>query len=200
MLARTDGGEWRFSSESVDVVARRIVVATGASLSILAGVAPELARLVRPVKGQSARLDQSNMPVLDHVLRTPEMYMAPKSDGTIVLGASSEDRGFDSSITLGPIFEIFRAAWECLPAVYELPVIETAVGFRPASIDHAPLIGATGYEGLYLAAGYYRHGILFAPLAAELLARAILEDTYDERLEPFSPARFRHAEAERLDG
>lgn len=197
VLERKEGKEWLVRTDSVQVTTPRVVVATGASLSILSGVAPELPRLLRPVKGQIVRLDQSGMHVLDHVVRTPEMYMAPKSDGTLVLGASSEDRGFDSTTTLGPLFELFRAAWECLPAVYELPLIETAVGFRPASIDHAPLLGATRYDGLYLATGYYRHGILFAPLAAKLLAQKILEDIDDERIEHFSPNRFTNAETER---
>lgn len=196
-LERHGEREWRVRADTADIVARSVVLATGASLSILSGVAPELVRLVRPVKGQIVRLDQSGMWVLDHVLRTPEMYMAPKSDGTLVLGASSEDRGFDTSITLGPLFELFRAAWECLPAVYELPVIETSVGFRPASIDHAPLLGETEHKGLYLATGYYRHGILFAPLAAELLAQNILEDRNDERITRFSPNRFGNVETER---
>lgn len=199
VVERQDSKDWRVSAGTAQVTAPVIVAAAGSSLSLLENVAPELLRLVRPVKGQIVRLDQSAMPVLEHVVRTPEMYMAPKSDGTLVLGASSEDRGFDPSITLGPLFELFRAAWECVPAVYELPVIETAVGFRPASIDHAPLLGETRHRGLYLATGYYRHGILFAPLAGELLARKILEESADERIERFSPNRFGEAEAERYN-
>lgn len=196
-LERGSAGEWVLSGDTTQVVARRLVVATGASLSILNDVAPELRRLVRPVKGQIARLDQTRMPVLDHVVRTPEVYFVPKQDGSLVIGASTEDMGFDSSVTLGPMFELFRAAWETIPAVYELPVMETRVGFRPASVDHAPLLGQTDYDGLYLAAGYYRHGILFAPLAAELLARIILEDTIDERIRSFAPGRFRSIATER---
>lgn len=189
-LRQGQNGTWILSGHSTEVVAKRVVVATGASLSLLAEVAPELRKLIRPVKGQIARLDQSAIPLLHHVVRTPEVYFAPKLDGTLVVGASTEDMGFDASITLGPMFELFRAAWETVPAVYELPVIETSVGFRPASIDHAPLLGKTEYEGLYLASGYYRHGILFAPLAAELLAETILEDTVDERIKNFAPSRF----------
>ena len=81
--------------------------------------------------------------------------------------------------------------------MYELPVIETAVGFRPASIDHAPLLGATAYDGLYLATGYFRHGILFAPLAAELLTEIIVDDNDDQRTRAFSPNRFHHVDTER---
>lgn len=196
-LFREGDGSWRVETDEVSVEASRVVIATGASLGLLHEVAPDMRKLVRPVKGQIARLDQSGMHVLDHVVRTPEVYLVPKSDGSLTVGASSEDRGFDDSITLGPIFELFRAAWECLPALYELPVVETNVGFRPASIDHAPLLGPTRLDGLYLATGYYRHGVLFAPLAAELLAQTILTDTIDERIRDFSPNRFDSVDAER---
>ncbi|MCE2502753.1 MAG: glycine oxidase ThiO [Chlorobi bacterium] len=184
------GEGWWYRSDKIEVQAKSLVVATGASLKVLSDVAPELSRLVRPVKGQVVRLDQSETHVLDHVVRTPEVYLVPKSDGTLVIGASSEDRGFDKAVRLGPLYETLQAAWETVPVLYELPVIETSVGFRPASIDHAPIIGQTSYEGLYLATGYYRHGILFAPLGGDLLANHILDGTIDERIKPFSPERF----------
>ena len=183
--------------QGVQVTARRVVIAPGASLSVMNDIAPEMRKLMRPVKGQIARLDQSSMPLLDHVVRTPEVYFVPKNDGTLVIGGSSEDKGFDSSVTLGPMFELFRSAWETIPAVYELPVVETSVGFRPASIDHAPLLGETAFEGVYIAGGYYRHGILFAPLAAKLLAEIILKDSVDERIKSFSPNRFDRASIKR---
>lgn len=186
-------------SESLKIRAERYVVATGAERSVFTDIAPEIGRALRPVKGQVIRLDQSRLHLLDHVLRTPEMYLAPKSDGTIALGASSEDQGFDRSVTLGPIFELLRAAWEAVPGVYELPIVETAVGFRPATLDHAPMLGETSLPGVFMAAGYYRHGILFAPLAAELLAERILRNQHDERLDRFSPQRFDRNDAGRAE-
>jgi glycine oxidase len=149
------------------------------------------------VKGQIIRLDQSRMPLVDHVVRTPEMYLAPKSNGTLVLGASAEDRGFDASITAGPIFELLRAAWECVPGIYELPIIETTVGFRPATIDHAPLLGEWGIEGVVLATGYYRHGILFAPYAARLIVEQMVGGNNNHWLMTFSPERFHAVGSER---
>lgn len=191
---------WLVRSATLQVTAGRLVIASGASFGLLKSLAPELARLIRPVKGQIIRLDQSEFHLLDHVVRTPDVYFAPKSDGTLVVGASSEDRGFDRAIRIGPLYETIRAAWETVPALYELPLIESTVGFRPAAPDHAPLIGESSLEGVYLASGYYRHGILFAPLAAELLACHILEGTIDERIGKFRPGRFDPVQSERPTG
>lgn len=178
---RTGAGEIR---------AGHFVLATGAHGSLLGTFAPHLARAIRPVKGQIMRLDQSALPLLGHVLRTPEMYLAPKSDGTVVLGASSEDRGFDPSVTAGEILELLRSAWECVPGIYELPIVETRVGFRPATIDHMPMLGDSGIERISLAMGYYRHGILFSPYAAGILADALLGRERSEWLDIFAPERF----------
>ncbi|MGE3801290.1 MAG: glycine oxidase ThiO [Candidatus Kapaibacterium sp.] len=198
-LEQGEGG-WIVGTKSGLISAQRVVVATGASLAIFRSLQPKLAGLIRPVKGQILRLDQSEMPLLQHVVRTPDVYFAPKSDGTLVVGASSEDRGFDTAVRLGPLYETLQAAWETIPALYELPVVESAVGFRPASLDHAPLLGETSLEGVYLATGYYRHGILFAPLSAELLAEEILEEKRDERIRAFNPARFDQMYSERQHG
>jgi glycine oxidase len=174
-----------------------MVIAAGANGALLRAIDPVLARSIRPVKGQIMRLDQSAMPLLGHVVRTPDMYLAPKSSGMMVLGASSEERGFDPHITAGEIFELLRAAWECVPGVYELPIAETRVGFRPATIDHMPLLGPSGADHLWLAMGYYRHGILFSPYAADLLARRVLGAGDSPWLATFSPERFHEAATER---
>jgi len=174
-----------------------MVIATGAHDHLLRAIDPSLAYSVRPVKGQILRLDQSAMPLLGHVVRTPEMYLAPKSSGWMVLGASSEDRGFDPSITAGEVLELLRAAWECVPGIYELPIVETRVGFRPATIDHAPMLGPSGAPHLWLAMGYYRHGLLFSPYAADILARRLLDGVRSPWLETFSPERFHATASER---
>lgn len=168
----------------------RAVIAPGADGSVLNQVDHELAQALRPVKGQILRLDQSALPVISRIVRTPAVYLVPKSDGTIVVGASSEDKGFDSSVTAGEVYELLRSARECVPAVHELPLVETCVGFRPATIDHMPILGETDTPGIYVAAGYYRHGILFAPLAAAVLADHLCNSATSSWLEQFSPARF----------
>lgn len=195
-------GEFIFDRRSyrtsiATVHAGEYVIATGAQSTLLASIAPRLARAIRPVKGQIVRLDQSAMPLLGHVVRTPEVYLAPKSGGMLVAGATSEDRGFDDTITAGGLYEILRAAWECLPGIYELPVIETRVGFRPATIDHAPMLGSSGIENISLAMGYYRHGILFAPYAAEIMSAWLLRDERSPWLDTFTPERFHERIPER---
>ena len=189
-LTEVDGGGWRIElSEGRSLVAPTVVLATGASLSIVRDLLPGLSRSVRPVKGTILRI-RAELPAITHVIRTPEVYIAPKEDGTIVVGATSEDRGFESLPRLGPLFEILRAVWETIPSLYDATIEEIAVGHRPATIDHAPLIGPTSRTGLLIAGGYYRHGILFAPLAAEIIARYVQTNEIDERYERFSPERF----------
>ncbi len=187
----------RVVSEGGSLQGGEIVIATGAHDRLLRSIDPALAYSVRPVKGQILRLDQSAMPLLGHVVRTPEMYLAPKSSGWMVLGASSEDRGFDPSITAGEVLELLRAAWECVPGIYELPIVETRFGFGPTTIDHAPMLGPGGAPHLWLAMGYYRHGLLFSPYAADILARRLLDGARSQWLETFSPERFHATASER---
>lgn len=195
--ARGVEGTFEVEWDGGGIVADRVVVATGAYGGALDELLPGFGRLLRPVKGQILRVDQSKMPLVSRVVRTPEVYLAPKSNGWLVVGGSSEDRGFDPEITVGEIFEILRSAWECVPGIYELPIRETTVGFRPASIDHAPIIGATGVEGLCLALGYYRHGILFAPYIARLIARLMIDGEQSGWLGTFSPRRLYEPDSER---
>ncbi len=193
-------GSFTVTAGDVAIEAGRIVIATGAYPELLREIVPAHARSIRPVKGQILRLDQSRMPVATQVIRSPEIYFAPKSDGRLVVGASSEEKGFDPSITAGEILELLRSAWECIPAIYELPIVETTVGYRPASIDHAPLLGPSGVDGVDLALGYYRHGILFAPLAAEILAAHIIGGRQSPWLRVFAPERLHEASIERTAG
>jgi len=187
----------RYGNDRLGVSAGHYVVATGADAALLRGISPALGRAMRPVKGQIIRLDQSPMKVLDHVVRTPRMYMAPKSDGRIVLGASAEDKGFDRRVTAGAVYDLLRAAWECLPSVYELEIVETSVGFRPATIDHMPLLGDSGVAGISLALGYYRHGIIFSPYAARVLAGRLIGGAEGGWLDIFSANRFHEPATQR---
>jgi glycine oxidase len=171
------------------VRATRYVAATGARVAWMRSSLPEIARAIRPVKGQVVRLDQSRQPLVSHLVRTPHMYLAPKTDGTLVLGATSEEKGFDSSVTAGEIMELLRHAWECVPGIFELPILETGAEFRPASIDHAPLLGATALDNVDVATGYFRHGVLVAPYAASILVEHRTRGTTSPWLDQFSPAR-----------
>jgi glycine oxidase len=178
-----------FRTPVVEVRAARFVVATGARVAWMRETLPEIARAIRPVKGQIIRLDQRRMPLVTHLVRTPDMYLAPKADGTLVLGATSEEKGFDASITAGEIMELLRHAWETVPGIFELPITETGAEFRPATIDHAPLLGATSLDNVDVATGYFRHGILVAPYAAQILAARRIDGTDNRWLDQFSPSR-----------
>src|SRR5690606_20751794 len=126
-------------TSSVDVQAETVVVAGG---SWSAEVWPEAAGPLplRPVKGQILRLRGPQL--INHVLRTPDIYLVPRDDGELVVGATSEEQGFDDKITTWAVMDLLRDAWRILPGVSELELAEMSVGHRPALRDHVPAIGA----------------------------------------------------------
>ena len=157
------------------VLARRIVVAAGAWTGALGGL-PGTARLpVRPVKGQIMRLcDPAGPGLLERIVRFEGGYLVPRGDGRYVLGATMEERGFDTSVTAGGLYELLRDAGEVVPGIHELIVEETAAGLRPATPDNAPVLGRCDeLEGLHWATGHHRNGILLAPVTAQLVAGAL---------------------------
>jgi glycine oxidase len=142
---------------------------------------------VRPVKGQIVRL--AGPPLLDRVIRHPRVYLVPRRDGELVVGATMEEQGLDPDPTAGAVMELLRDAWQLLPGIYDLRVVELAVGFRPAVPDHLPLIGAAATGGLFLATGHFRHGILLAPATGHHLAELIGGGAAPPELAPFDPGR-----------
>jgi glycine oxidase len=148
--------------------ADHVVLAAGAWSGDLAAVP------VRPVKGQVLRLrDGDGAGLVDRTLRFEGGYLVARGDGGYVLGASSEERGFDTSVTARPIYELLRDASELVPGLLELEVEEVMSGLRPGSPDNLPLIGEGDEPGLVLACGHYRNGVLLAPLTAMLVVHAL---------------------------
>jgi glycine oxidase len=141
--------------------------------------------------------DPSGPGLMTRALRLPGAYLVPRGDGRYVLGATVEERGFDTTVTAGALFELLRDAVELVPGVSELVVDELSAGIRPGTPDNAPVIGAGALPGLYWATGHYRHGILLAPVTAQLVAAAILEGELPPPGEPFSPSRFERGGAAR---
>jgi glycine oxidase len=185
------------------IAADAIVLAAGAWSRNLAGL-PDVARPpVRPLKGQmlSVAMDPRN-PLLEHVIWgpgngiVPGIYLAPKGDHRLVIGATVEEMGFNSEMTAGGMFELLRAAWEMLPGIYDLPIIESWAGLRPASRDDAPILGPTAIDGLVLATGHHRNGILLAPVTADKIADYLLKGTLDSLLVPFLLDRFNAGEVD----
>jgi glycine oxidase len=127
---------------------------------------------VRPVKGQILELRGAE-PVCERIVASERVYMVPREDGRLIVGATVEERGFDTAVTAGGVHELLREAYRLLPEVAELELVEAAAGLRPATPDNLPLVGEGVVEGLVLATGHYRNGILLAPLAAERVAETI---------------------------
>ncbi len=166
-----------------------VVIAAGAWSGGLDLPIPKLP--IRPVKGQmlAVRMDQ-RAPLLDHVVWAPRAYLVPRVDGRLIIGATVEERGFDDQITAGGLFGLLDGAWRALPAIEDLPVVETWVGFRPGSRDDAPILGASSLDGLMLATGHHRNGILLTPVTADAMAATTLDKRPDPRIAAFSLARF----------
>ena len=170
---------------------RNVVIAAGPWSAQLPGI-PDSARIpVRPVKGQTLNLRDPNGPgLLARVLRMQPGYLVPRGDGRYVLGATMEERGFDTSTTAGAIFELLRDAIELVPGVGEFEIDAVLAGTRPGTPDNGPIIGPGSVPGLHWATGHHRHGILLAPITAELVFAGLLGEDPDELGSPFTPDRF----------
>ncbi|MGH2771408.1 MAG: glycine oxidase ThiO, partial [Actinomycetota bacterium] len=175
-----------------EIPATRVVVAAGCWSAEVEGVPESLARALRPVKGQILRLAprRGDALPLTHLVRTEEVYLVPRRQGELVVGATFEEQGFDTSLTAGGIYELLRAGIEVAPAVRELELVEASAGLRPGTPDNAPLLGPAGPEGLVIATGHFRHGILLAPVTADAIASLLAKDDVPEEIRPFSPDRF----------
>jgi glycine oxidase len=177
--------------DGTSLAAAHVVLAAGAWTARLEGL-PEHARVpVRPVKGQILRLRDPNGPgLVQRTIRTREAYLVPRGDGAYVLGATVEERGFDTAPTAGGTFELIRDISELVPGVLELEIEELGAGLRPGTPDNLPVIGSGALEGLLWATGHFRNGVLLAPVTAELVAAALAGEAAPEWAAPCSPERF----------
>jgi len=180
--------------------ADKVVLAAGAwSRGI--DIAPAAPLPVRQVKGQMAALAMDPAaPLLTCVLWGPGIYLVPRRDGRLILGATTEEKGFDPHLTAGGQLSLLTHAWRVLPGIEELPILEQWVGFRPGSRDDAPILGPSPeVEGLFYATGHHRNGILLLPATVTALAGLILEGRMEADLAaavaPFGAGRFAAAKA-----
>jgi glycine oxidase len=173
-----------------EVAAGAVVVAAGVHVARLG--MPERARVpVRPVKGQVLRLRDPRGPgLVERTIRGESAYFVPRGDGRYVLGATMEERGWDTTPTAGGVYELLRDISEVVPGVLELDIEELSAGLRPATPDNLPAIGAGALEGLVWATGHFRNGILLAPVTAELVASALAGEALPEWAAPADPLRF----------
>jgi glycine oxidase len=175
------------------LTADHVVLAAGCWSSEIPGLPPDALPRVRPVRGQILRLAMAT-PLLTRAIRAmvrgSYVYLVPRAHGELVIGATVDELGFDTSITSGGVYELLRDAHEVVPGITELPLVESRTGLRPGSPDNAPLLGRTVLPGLIAATGHYRNGVLLTPITADAIAELLIDGELPEYAAPFSPERF----------
>ena len=169
-----------------------VVVANGAWAGQIDGL-PDVP--VRPVKGQIIRLDPGRLPgpslTIRAYVRGAEIYLVPRESGSeVVLGATVEELGFDHRVTAGAVYELLRDGRTVMPMSAEYALAETSVGWRPGTPDNAPILGRCDMEGLVLATGHYRNGVLLTPITADVISTLIISDELASVAAPFTLDRF----------
>jgi glycine oxidase len=186
--ARADG---IVLGDGAKIAADVVVLAAGAWSRSIAGLPPELRPPVRPIKGQMLSLQMDPAaPLINHVLWAPGVYLVPRRDGRLIVGATVEEKGFDTALTAGGLLTLLEAAWRTVPSIEELPIDEMWVGHRPGSRDDAPILGRGPVEGLVYATGHHRNGILLTPVTADAIGRLVLEGETETAIRPFGVERF----------
>ncbi|MER5473418.1 glycine oxidase ThiO [Streptomyces sp. NPDC002935] len=184
------------TTDGTELTAGRVVLAGGSLSGRLAGVPDDVLPPVRPVKGQVLRLTvpQRYAPFLHRTVRAmvrgSHVYLVPRENGELVVGATSEELGWDTTVTAGGVYELLRDAHELVPGITELPLTETRAGLRPGSPDNAPLLGPTALDGLLLATGHFRNGVLLTPVTGDAMAHVLTTGELPAEARPFTPLRF----------
>lgn len=169
------------------IAARNVVIAAGWRSGEIGGV--ETYAPTAPVRGQMVAL--AKVPGAPRtILRSDLGYMAPRQDGRTVIGSTLESGRAEKHTTPAGVQKILSAALTMAPGLASAPILETWAGVRPDSPDHLPIIGPANVEGLFIATGHYRNGMLLAPVTAKYLAEWIATGKPSAWFEPFSPLRF----------
>jgi glycine oxidase len=196
VTAQRQAGVWRVETADGRTFEGAILVLAAGCWSGQAAWLPEGAPPVRPVKGEILTLRGSaDEPVCDRIVAGDRVYMVPRADGRLIVGATVEERGFDTTVTAGGVHELLREAYRLIPEIAELELGEAIAGLRPGTPDNAPLIGSGG-DGLLVATGHFRNGVLQAPVTADSIASLLADEPPPIDLGPFSPLRFVHRSAD----
>jgi glycine oxidase len=174
--------------EGDHLAASHVVVAAGSWSGLVEGAALP-ARAVRPMRGQIVELE-TRPPPLDRVLFAAGGYLVPRADGRLLVGSTMELVGFRKEVTARGLESLLALARRALPALADAPVRRFWANFRPYTEDHLPILGPTPIQGLHLATGHFRNGILLAPVTAEAIAALVATGSTDIDLAPFSVSRF----------
>jgi glycine oxidase len=172
-----------------------VVIAAGYAAGAIAGLPEAVRAAIRPVKGQllRLRLPTGMPPVISYTVRATvrgvDVYLVPRADGEMIVGATSEERGPDRTVTAGAVHDLLHDAMSVLPITSELALAETCAGLRPGTIDNGPVVGTTGTDGLLVATGHYRNGILLSPVTADAAVAHLTGQRPADEWTPFSPQR-----------
>lgn len=173
-----------------------VVVAAGPWSGQLPGIPEDVVPPLRPVKGEVLRLrvPEQYRPALSHTVRATargfSVYLVPRPDGELVVGATSTELGYDTRVLAGGVYTLLRDARTVLPLTDELELAETVAGLRPATPDNAPVLGPSGLDGLLWATGHYRNGVLLTPVTAQVITEAVTTGSLPRIAAPFVAARF----------
>lgn len=195
-VVTSGGGVSGVRIEGGDTISADAVVLAGGSWSgEIEGIPAEALPPVRPVKGQLLYLGAPPDPpfigrTVRGLVKGSNVYIVPRSDGSLVVGATVEEMAFDIGRTVGGIYQLLRDAYEILPGITELDLVETTVGLRPGSPDNAPMLGPSILDGFFTASGHNRNGILLAPVTGDAIAELLATGEVPELIAPFSPRRF----------
>ncbi len=179
-----------------DIESAQVVMAAGCWSGEISGLPDPLRTVVRPVKGQLLRLRHPAglTPVLSHTIRSivrgTDVYLVPRADGELIVGATSEERGADRTVTAGAVHDLLHDAMSVLPVTSELILAETCAGLRPGTPDNGPVVGRCDPDGLLLASGHYRNGILMSPVTADAVTALLAGQPPAPEWAPFTPQRF----------
>jgi glycine oxidase len=197
VAAQNRGGGWRVETADGEALEGANLVLTAGCWAGQARWLPEPVPPVRPVKGEILTLRGSaDDPICEGIVAGERVYLVPRADGRLIVGATVEERGFDTTVTAGGVHELLREAYRLIPEIAELELLEANAGLRPGSPDNAPLIGPADAEGLLIATGHFRNGVLQAPVTADSIAALLAGERAPVDLEPFSPRRFARRSAD----
>jgi glycine oxidase len=190
------------------VAADQIVLSAGWASTALDGLPPGIAPPLRPVKGQILRLRptpatlSSGLPpalvgrTVRGLVQGSSVYLVPREEGELVIGATQEELGADTTVTAGGVWQLLRDARAIVPGITELELAESVAGLRPGTPDNAPVLGPSALPGLVLAAGHFRSGVLLTPVTAELITGFLATGTLGPAAAAFDPRRFAPADRE----
>lgn len=181
------------AENGIKISSPNIVIAAGAWSGDIKGIIPQLP--IYPIKGQTlrVRLPESYLgyqKIIRGLAKGYHVYMVPRKHGEIIIGATVEDKGFDTTITVEGIYELLRNITSLLPNISEATIEETLAGLRPGSPNNAPILGSFATQGLFVATGHYRNGILLTPVTSDALSDCVIDQVDPAYIEYFSPNRF----------